>query len=404
MIQLKLDMFQTLALTVLLIWLGNYLRNKFPILKKYCIPSAVVGGLLFSILTCILFVNNIASVSFDSKTTNTLFYCVFFAASGAAAGLGLLKKGGKLILVFSILAAVTAFLQNVLAVGLGKALSVKPLIALMTGSIPMTGGHGNAASFAPIAEEMGAVGAVEVAIAAATFGLISGCIVGGPIGNFLVQRHGLKGSATAEEIAEMEKASQKNFIVNKDRSLKAVCLMFLACGFGSILFALLKKVLPGVSLPIHVLCMLGGLIIRNVYDMVIGEDEALYESIDIVGEISLAMFVTMSIMTMKLWQLADLAIPMIILLFAQVVLMVIFAVFITYKFLGKDYDAAVMAVGHTGFGLGAVPVSMATMKTVCDKYGYSKIAFFVVPVIGGLISNFTNAAIITYFLNLCNKL
>lgn len=404
MLQIKLDMFQTLALTVLLIWLGNFLRNKFPILKKYCIPSAVVGGLLFSILTCVLFTNNIVSVSFDSKTTNTLFYCVFFAASGAAAGLGLLKKGGKLILIFSILSAVTAFLQNVLAVGLGRVLNVKPLIALMTGSIPMTGGHGNAASFAPIAEEMGAVGAMEVAIAAATFGLISGCIVGGPIGNSLVQKHGLKGNATAEEIAEMEKASQKQFIVSKERSLKAVCLMLLACGFGSILFGILKKLLPGVSLPIHVLCMLGGLIIRNVYDKFIGEDEALYESIDIVGEISLAMFVTMSIMTMKLWQLAELAIPMLILLFAQVVLMYIFAVYITFRFLGKDYDAAVMAVGHTGFGLGAVPVSMATMKTVCDKYGYSKIAFFVVPVIGGLISNFTNAAIITYFLNFCNNL
>ncbi|MCI6153140.1 sodium/glutamate symporter [Fusobacterium perfoetens] len=404
MLQLKLDIFQTLAFTVLLIWLGNYLRNKFPILKKYCIPSSVVGGLLFAIIACVLYVNNIASISFDSKVTNNLFYCVFFAASGAAAGMSLLRKGGKLIFIFTILAAVTAFLQNVLAVGLGRVLNVKPLIALMTGSIPMTGGHGNAASFAPIAEEMGAVGAMEVAIAAATFGLISGCIIGGPLGNAIVQKYGLKGNATAEEIAEMEKASQKQFIVNKERSLKAVCLMFIACGFGSILFGILKKVLPGVSLPIHVLCMLGGLIIRIFYDSVIGEDEALYESIDIVGEISLAMFVTMSIMTMKLWQLADLAIPMIILLFAQVALMALFATLISFRLLGKDYDAAIMAVGHTGFGLGAVPVSMATMKTVCDKYGYSKIAFFVVPVIGGLISNFTNAAIITFFLNFCKNL
>lgn len=399
MFVLKLDMFQTLGATVLLVWLGNFLRIKFPVLKKYCIPSAVVGGLLFAIIACVLYVNGLVEVHFDYKTVNKLFYCVFFAASGAAAGLGLLKKGGKLIAIFAILAAITAFLQNAVAVGLGKVLGVKPLIALMTGSIPMTGGHGNAASFAPIAEAMGATGAMEVAIAAATFGLISGCIIGGPIGNRMVLKNKLKGNATAEEIAEMEKANAKTFDMNKARSMNAVNLMFLSCGFGAILFKVLKVLIPNVNLPIHVLCMLGGLIIRNVYDKIYGEDEALYESIDTIGEISLAMFVTMSIMTMKLWQLADLAIPMVILLIAQVTMMALFATVITFRLLGKDYDAAIMAVGHTGFGLGAVPVSMATMKTVCDKYGYSKIAFFVVPVIGGLLSNFTNAAIITAFLN-----
>ncbi len=400
MLELKLDMFQTLGFTVLLIWLGTYLRSKFPILVRYCIPAAVVGGLLFAFLTCGLYVAGIASFKFDSATVNKLFYSVFFAASGAAAGLGLLKKGGKLIAIFTLLAAATAFLQNVVAVSLGKVLGVTPLIALMTGSIPMTGGHGNAASFAPIAESMGATGAVEVAIAAATFGLISGCIVGGPLGNRLVTKNHLKGSATAEEIAELEAANAKTFTLDSGRSLKATYLMFIACGLGATLFYILKKLLPTVNLPIHVLCMLGGLIIRNVYDKMYGEDEALYASIDIVGELSLAMFVTMSIMTMKLWQLADLAVPMIILLVAQVILMVTFAYFISFRLLGKNYDAAIMAVGHTGFGLGATPVSMATMKTVCDKYGYSKIAFFVVPVIGGLISNFTNAAIITTFLNL----
>ena len=176
--------------------------------------------------------------------------------------------------------------------------------------------------------------------------------------------------------------------------------MFIATGIGSVLFIILKNLLPNITLPIHVLCMLGGLIIRLGFDATGHADEALYDSMDIVGEISLAMFVTMSIMSMKLWQLADLAIPMIILLLAQVVLAYVFCTQITFRALGKDYDAAVMAVGHTGFGMGAVPVSMATMKSVCDKYAYSKIAFFVVPVIGGLLSNFTNAAIITAFLNM----
>ena len=397
MFVLKLDVFQSLLVTVLLIYFGKFMREKFPILKKYCIPSAVVGGLLFAILTCVLYKFNVMEIKFDTKVTNQLFYCVFFAASGTSAGLALLKKGGKLVAIFAVLAAVLAALQNVVAVALGKVLGVNPLIALMTGSIPMTGGHGNAASFAPVAESFGAVGATEVAIAAATFGLIAGCIIGGPIGNRLVQNH-LK--YDTGDSSDLGTAAAEKFFVDKERSLNAVCLMFIATGIGSVLFVILKNLLPNITLPIHVLCMLGGLIIRLGFDATGHADEALYESMDIVGEISLAMFVTMSIMSMKLWQLADLAIPMIILLLAQVVLAYVFCTQITFRALGKDYDAAVMAVGHTGFGMGAVPVSMATMKSVCDKYAYSKIAFFVVPVIGGLLSNFTNAAIITAFLNM----
>lgn len=398
MFVLKLDVFQSLLVTVLLIYFGKFMRNKFPILKKYCIPSAVVGGLLFAILTCILYKLNIMEIKFDIKVTNQLFYCVFFAASGTSAGLALLKKGGKLVAIFAVLAAVLAALQNVVAVALGKVLGVNPLIALMTGSIPMTGGHGNAASFAPVAESFGAVGATEVAIAAATFGLIAGCIIGGPTGNRLVQKYHLKYDKS--DSADLGTAAAEKFFVDKERSLNAVCLMFIATGIGSVLFIILKNLLPNITLPIHVLCMLGGLIIRLGFDATGHADEALYDSMDIVGEISLAMFVTMSIMSMKLWQLADLAIPMIILLLAQVVLAYVFCTQITFRALGKDYDAAVMAVGHTGFGMGAVPVSMATMKSVCDKYAYSKIAFFVVPVIGGLLSNFTNAAIVTAFLNM----
>ena len=398
MFVLKLDVFQSLLVTVLLIYFGKFMREKFPILKKYCIPSAVVGGLLFAILTCVLYKFNVMEIKFDTKVTNQLFYCVFFAASGTSAGLALLKKGGKLVAIFAVLAAVLAALQNVVAVALGKVLGVNPLIALMTGSIPMTGGHGNAASFAPVAESFGAVGATEVAIAAATFGLIAGCIIGGPIGNRLVQKNHLKYDTS--DSSDLGTAAAEKFFVDKERSLNAVCLMFIATGIGSVLFVILKNLLPNITLPIHVLCMLGGLIIRLGFDATGHADEALYESMDIVGEISLAMFVTMSIMSMKLWQLADLAIPMIILLLAQVVLAYVFCTQITFRALGKDYDAAVMAVGHTGFGMGAVPVSMATMKSVCDKYAYSKIAFFVVPVIGGLLSNFTNAAIITAFLNM----
>lgn len=399
MLSIKIDMFQTLGVTVLLIWLGNYLRSKFTFLKKYCIPASVVGGLLFSILTLVLYNFEVVQFIFDKDMINKFFYSLFFAASGAAVGLKLLKKGGKLILIFTILVAILEVLQNFLALGIGSLFNINPLIALMTGSIPMTGGHGNAAAFAPVAESMGAIGAMEVALAAATFGLVAGCIVGGPLGKRLVEKNNLQGKFSLEEIEEMEKESKiKNFVDSK-RSMLAVCLMFIALGLGSVLFNLFKVLIPSVKLPIHVMSMFAGLVVRNVYEKIYGEKSDVFQSVEIIGEISLAMFITMSIMTMKLWQLAGLAIPMLVMLMGQVILAYIFVTQLTFRFLGKNYDAAIMAVGHNGFGLGATPVAMATMKTVCDEFGYSKLAFFVVPLLGGLICNLTNAVIITSFLN-----
>ena len=400
---LKLGMFETLALSVLAIYFGDYIRAKVPVLKKYCLPSAVVGGTIFSCISLALYYGGIVELSFDYKTVNTLFYCIFFAASGAAASLSLLKTGGKLVIIFAILAAVLAFLQNVLSVGLGVAMEMNPLIALMTGSTPMTGGHGNAAAFAPLAVKAGAPAALEVALAAATFGLISGCIVGGPFGNFIVKRFRLEDpSLDGKEEAANETGKATGTLVSKANLVNGVFLMMLALGIGQVVFLMLKA--GGINFPIHVCAMLAGILIRMVLDFRKNTSEAAYAAIDIVGEFSLALFVSMSIISMKLWQLAGLAGPLIILLLAQVVFILIFCYFLTFKLLGKNYDAAVMAVGHIGFGLGAVPVSMTTMSTVCSKYRYSRLAFFVVPVIGGFLSNITNAIIISGFINYCAAL
>ncbi|NLH45297.1 MAG: sodium/glutamate symporter [Acholeplasmataceae bacterium] len=397
---LKLGMFETLALAVLAIYFGDYIRSKMPILKKYCLPGAVVGGTLFSCISLALYYAGIAELRFDYKTVNTLFYCIFFAASGAAASLSLLKTGGKLVVIFAILAAVLAFLQNVLSVGLGVAMGMNPLIALMTGSIPMTGGHGNAAAFAPLAVSAGAPAALEVALASATFGLISGCIVGGPFGNFVIKRFHLEDPALdGQEEAAKETGKAVGTLVSKANVVSAVFMMMLALGMGQVFFLILKKF--GINFPIHVCAMLAGILIRLYLDSKKNTSEAVYAAIDTVGEFSLALFVSMSIISMQLWQLAGLAGPLVILLMAQVVFILIFCYFLTFKLLGKNYDAAVMAVGHIGFGLGAVPVSMTTMSTVCAKYRYSRLAFFVVPVIGGFLSNITNAIIISGFINYC---
>lgn len=404
-IVLKLGMFETLMIAVLAIYFGEFLRKKFPVLKKYCLPASVVGGTTFAIISLILYYSNIFELDYDYKTVNTLFYCFFFAASGAAASMSLLKKGGKLVIIFAILAAVLAALQNAVALGVGSALGVEPLISMMTGSIPMTGGHGNAASFAPIAVEAGATAAMEVAIAAATFGLISGCMLGGPFGNFLVKKYKFEDPALdgKDDVDNLEEGSSNKIWVDKKNIMQAVFLMCIACGVGQILNIVLAKF--GVKFPIHVCCMFGGIVIRLIYDAKSNQNnDILYESIDIVGDFSLALFVSMSIISMKLWQLAGLGPQLVVLLLAQLVLIVIFCYALTFHLLGKNYDSAIMAVGHMGFGLGAVPVSMTTMQTVCKKYRYSKLAFFVVPVIGGFLSNITNAIIITKFLDIAKSM
>ena len=407
---LKITMFETLMLAVLAIYFGDFLRKKIPVLVKYCLPASVVGGTVFALISLGLYEANIVQLEFDYKSVNQLFYCIFFAASGAAASMALLKKGGKLVVIFAVLAAVLAAFQNAIALAVGKFMNVDPLISMMTGSIPMTGGHGNAASFAPIAVEAGAPAAMEVAIAAATFGLISGCMLGGPFGNFLVKRFKLEGSSSNEqEMGEIDAEGESgSLLVNKPNLIQAVFLMCIAIGVGKLIELGLKSIQDStgwkVALPIHVCCMFAGIVIRLIYDRKEGNHDVLYESIDIVGEFSLALFVSMSIITMKLWQLSGLGLALVVLLIAQVILIVIFCYFLTFKLLGKNYDSAVMAVGHMGFGLGAVPVSMTTMQAVCKKYRYSKLAFFVVPVIGGFISNLTNAVIITKFLDFAKDL
>ena len=400
-ITVEFGMFEVLLLAVIGIYIGDFLRKKFSILVKYCLPSAVVGGTIISIITMILYYAGIMEPNFDFKTVNTLFYCLFFAASGSAASLALLKKGGKLVVIFAVLAAVLAACQNALAIGVGNLLHVNPLISMMTGSIPMTGGHGNAASFAPIAVEAGQKAAMEVAIASATFGLIAGSLLGGPYGNFLVKRFGFEDPELDNQQNTIVDTA-KTIMMNKKSVVSAVNMLVLACGIGQLFFLALQHF--GIKIPIHVNCMLGGIIIRIFLDKTKRSNDSLLEALDTVGEFSLALFVSMSIVTMKLWQLADLGLQLIVLLLAQVLLILLFTYFLTFRLLGKNYDAAVMAVGHLGFGTGAVPVSMTTMKTVCDKYRYSKLAFFVVPVIGGFISNLTNALIITKFLDIAIKM
>ena len=312
----KIGMFEMMAIVVLVIYLGQWIRAKVPILKQYCIPSAVVGGTLFSVLTCILYMAGIVQFEWENQTImNNFFYNIFFAASGMEASLALLKKGGKLVVIFSVLAAVLAVLQNALALGVGTAMGMNPLTALMAGSTPLTGGHGNAASFGPIAAEMGGVGAVEVAVAAATFGLISGCLIGGPIGRQLIRKNHLDENYVEQK--EETLAEKAAHIFQSSECMNAWFLLIAACGLGQLFLQLRQLILPNLNMPIHVMCMLAGILIRLVMDKTGRGSEEFYEVTGNVGDISLGLFVSLSIITMKLWQLIDLALPLLTILFLR---------------------------------------------------------------------------------------
>jgi ESS family glutamate:Na+ symporter len=253
-----------------------------------------------------------------------------------------------------------------------------------------------------MAVKLGAEPALTVALAAATWGLISGSIVGGPFGNFIVKSHKLENPELDGKDDVEALTATSGISIKKKSVVSAMLLMCLALGIGQLVFIILKKL--KIDFPIHVCAMFAGIVIRLVMDGTKKGNDVIYESMETVGEFSLALFVSMSIVSMSLWQLSGLGLQLFILCLIQVPLILLVAYILTFNLCGRNYDAAIIAVGHTGFGLGAVPVSMTTMQSVCKKYRYSKLAYFVVPVIGGFISNITNAIIITRFIGIAAKM
>ena len=404
MFELKMDMIQTISLSVILLIIGMRLRTKIKFFEKYCIPSPVIGGFLFSIIAFILRQTNIITIKFET-TLQTFFMVMFFTSVGFNASLKVLKKGGKKVLIFLFLAIGLCFAQNVVAIFLSQLIGINPLLGLMTGSTPMTGGHGTSAAIAPTIEALGIKGAGTVAIASATFGLIAGSMMGGPIANKLILKHKLLGNETLlHEKHDYNSDIDENVLkkpepaLNAERFSMAFFSILIAMGIGSYLSIFITKLLPAMNFPIYIGPMIIAAIMRNISD----NSEmftAPTREISVLEDVSLNLFLAMALMSLKLWELIDLAIPMLILLVAQVVLIYLYLNFITFKAMGSDYDAAVIVSGHCGFGLGATPNGISNMKSVCEKYKYSKIAFFVVPVVGALFIDFANVSLITLFIS-----
>ena len=409
MLKLELDMIQAIGLAVILLIIGRFLRKKIGFFEKYCIPAPVIGGFLFAIIAFILKQSNVLEIKFDT-TLQQFFMVMFFTSVGFNASLQVLKKGGKKVFTFLLAAIGLVILQNLLAVGLAPFVGLHPLLALMTGSTPMTGGHGTAAAIAPTVEVLGFKGAdtaSTIAIAAATFGLIGGSMIGGPIADRLIKKNNLLPTDIINE-RKNEHFEKKDIdenvrkedlpILDAEKFSYAFFYILIAMGLGSYLSIILKALLPALSLPVYIGPMIIAAIMRNIFDASEKLHAPIHE-ISVIEDVSLNLFLAMALMSLKLWQLIDLAVPVIILLLAQVVLIYFYLIFVTFKVMGSDYDAAVMVSGHAGFGLGATPNGIANMRSVTEKYIYSKVAFFVIPLVGALFIDFFNVSIITMFVS-----
>lgn len=393
--KIQLDMYQTLAAAVLVLLLGNYLKKKIYFLQKFCIPAPVIGGLIFAIMTCICYVTGIAEFSFDD-TLREVCMVFFFTSVGFQANLKVLKSGGKSLIVFLGLVITLIILQNLTAVGLAKLLNLNPLIGMCTGSIPMVGGHGTAGAFGPVLEDLNIKGATTICTAAATFGLIFGSLIGGPLGKRLIEKHSLLNTAANEDdslLVEDEKKHERHTNMYAD----AVFQLIMAIGVGTIFTMLLTK--TGLTFPIYIGAMLAAALMRNICEYT-GIATIHMGEINDLGGISLSLFLGMAMITLRLWELASLALPLVILLAAQVLLIIIFTYVIEFNIMGRDYDAAILVSGTCGFGTGATPNAMANMQAVCDQYVPSIKAYLLIPLVGSLFADFLNSLVITFFINL----
>ena len=371
--EIYLDMYQTITVAVLVLMLGKVLKKKFGILERFCIPAPVIGGVVFAVFTCICYVTGIAEFSFDDilKEVCMVF---FFTSVGFQANLKVLKSGGKALIIFLGLVIGLILSQNFLAVGLAKLLHISPLVGLCTGSIPMVGGHGTAG---------------------ATFGLIMGSIMGGPVGKRLIEKKNLLDTVVPEDdslLVEDEKKHERHTSMYPS----AVFQLIIAMGLGTIVSHLLS--LTGMTFPIYIGAMIVAACIRNIGEYS-GKFTIYMGEINDIGGISLSLFLGIAMITLKLWQLADLALPLIVLLAGQSLLIFLYTYFVVFNVMGRDYDAAVLSSGVCGFGMGATPNAMANMQAVCEKYEPSVKAYLLVPLIGSLFADFLNSLVITFFIN-----
>lgn len=403
---IELTMVQSAGWAVVLLLLGNWIKNRFYFFQRFAIPAPVIGGFLFSLVNLVLNQTGALNIEFD-VTLQSFFMVIFFTSVGYGASLKVLKAAGSKVAIFLVVATVLCIFQNVVAVALAPVVGIDPALALMTGSTPMTGGHGVSGGIAPLVEASGVTGAETVAYTSATFGLIAGSLMGGPLANRLIIKHKLMEKEASHDInINTALITVRERKLNAESILHGFIMILIAMFLGSYLTDALNylvgQLTDRAAFPSYMGPILVAILLRYIsdsrkskeYHELVPEQE-----VEALGNIGLNVFLAMALMNIKLWQLADLAIPLIVLLLAQVVLMWFWANFVTFRVMGKDYDAAILAAGHCGFGMGATPNGIANMASLVSKYKASKLSFFVLPIVGGMFIDFTNLVNIMGFLS-----
>ncbi|MFN7915156.1 MAG: sodium/glutamate symporter [Vicinamibacterales bacterium] len=406
---LTLDFINTVAFAGLVLFLGHFIRRFAPFLSRYNVPAPVIGGLVVAVAVTAARAQGATLVTFDTRLQAPLMIA-FFTTVGFGASLSLLKVGGPQVLIFTLLCSVLALFQNALGAGVAMLLGQHPLFGVLSGSVTLTGGPATGLAFAPLFEQAGVPGAATVAVASAMAGIISGGLIGGPIGTLLIRRHALA-RAHAEvhtdpplatqivesQLPEGETAAPSGEDKESYAILKALVVILTAMWLGSIVSARFES--WGLTLPAYIGAMLIASVIRNLDDAtgMIGLSQ---KTIDDLGNVALSLFLVLALMTLRLWELAGLALPMVVILVLQVSLIAVVCFWPVFPFMGRDYDAAVMSGGLCGFMLGTTANAMANMEALVDRYGPAPRAFLVVPMVGAFFIDFINAVLITVCLNI----
>lgn len=404
---MELNFYATLVCMVIVLLIGRFIIKRVAFFYKYNIPEPVVGGIVAAIVLFVLHSKFNIQVKFDESIKDPLMLA-FFTSIGLSADFASLKKQGKVLIIFIICVTILLFGQNIIGILLAQVMGANPLLGLLGGSITMSGGHGTGLAWADtfIKEPYFFSPAKEVALASATFGLIMGGIIGGPVARYLINRNNLKPDITEFKDYEVKEddykddsllfeTPKKQKLITSDTFIESLALIAIPLLIGTQISTMLKD--SAFTLPTFVWCLFIGVLIRNILQG-LKVHKVFDREVSVIGNVSLSLFLALALMTINLSQLVALAIPILVILIAQVILMILFAIFVTFKVMGKNYDAAVLSAGHCGFGLGAMPTAMVNIQTITNHYGPSHLAFIIVPLVGAFFIDIINSVVIQGFL------
>lgn len=410
------NLMQTVGFAIIVYYIGKFLRKKISFFQKFCVPAPVIGGFLFAIIRFLLQISGIVTFEFDQALQNP-FMMVFFTAIGVGADLDTLKKGGKGFLIFWLISAILVLGQNTIGLILAKALSENPLLGLICGSVTMVGGHGSAGAWGSTFSQLGLDNAKTFGLAAATFGVIMGSLIGGPIGSTLIRKHNLSGdkkdASNLDDV--LEHLEENNAREGYERVvplqagdfIKVLGLIFVSVGLGAILQEFIRTHVSILGKELNLPAYVTAMIIAGIFVNTIGKKGPLMvnqRANSICGDVGLNVFLVMALIDINLLDLKDVAGHMLIILFAQTIFMALFAYFVTYWAMGKNYDAAVLSGGICGFGMGATYNALANMDSITERFGPSPRAYFILPMVGAFAIDITNSIFITIFLNIAQSI